>query len=375
VGGRPGPMLICIGGVHGNEPAGVIALKRVFRALAGREGALRGEFLGLAGNVTALERRCRYVDRDLNRHWLADHVEALRRGGGEGWTTEDREQRELLSELEAAFARARGAVHVVDLHTTSGVGPPFATLSDTLRNRAFGRSFPIPIVLGLEEQLEGTMLDYLNNLGHVTLGIEGGAHDAPESVDRLEAAVWVALGAAKLVRRRALPECRRARRALREAARGIPPVFEVRYRHAVGPDDFFRMNPGYLNFQPLARGEVLAQCRTGEVRAPDGGRILMPLYQELGDDGFFLVREIAPVWLTLSAILRRLRVDRLAPRLPGVRRHPEIPDAVVVDRRLARWFTVEIFHLLGYRREFVSDDGLVMSRRRFDLAPPRRRRG
>lgn len=28
-GARPGPTLVCIGGIHGNEPAGVQALRRV----------------------------------------------------------------------------------------------------------------------------------------------------------------------------------------------------------------------------------------------------------------------------------------------------------------------------------------------------------
>jgi hypothetical protein len=31
----------------------------------------------------------------------------------------------------------------------------------------------------------------------------------------------------------------------------------------------------------------------------------------------------------------------------------------VVDRRLARWFTLEILHLLGYRRE-VEEEGRLL---------------
>ena len=53
-GERPGPKLLCIAGIHGNEPAGVHALHRVFHALAERRIPFQGEFVGLSGNLRAL---------------------------------------------------------------------------------------------------------------------------------------------------------------------------------------------------------------------------------------------------------------------------------------------------------------------------------
>ena len=38
-------------------------------------------------------------------------------------------------------------------------------------------------------------------------------------------------------------------------------------------------------------------------------------------------------------------------------------DTLIVDRHVARWFTVEIFHLLGYRKERSRGDQLLFSRR------------
>mgnify|MGYP000107882312 CR=1 FL=1 len=75
-------------------------------------------------------------------------------------------------------ARARGPIHFVDLHTSSAPGPPFLTVGDTLRNRRFSRGFPLPLLLGLEEQVDGSLLEYLNNHGFVTLGVEAGEHEA-----------------------------------------------------------------------------------------------------------------------------------------------------------------------------------------------------
>jgi predicted deacylase len=57
VGTAPGPTLVCIASVHGNEPAGARALHNVFRNLASTAAGLRGVFLGLAGNLAALARR------------------------------------------------------------------------------------------------------------------------------------------------------------------------------------------------------------------------------------------------------------------------------------------------------------------------------
>ena len=97
------------------------------------------------------------------------------------------------------FADAEGDVYVLDLHTTSGPSPAFGVLDDTLANRAFAMQFPVPLVLGLEEELEGTLLNYLTTFGVISMGFESGQHEAPEAVDGAEAAIWTAL-AARLVR-------------------------------------------------------------------------------------------------------------------------------------------------------------------------------
>jgi succinylglutamate desuccinylase len=114
----------------------------------------------------------------------------------------------------------------------------------------------------------------------------------------------------------------------------------------------------------VKQGELLGRDRNGEVRAPQRGRIVLPLYQELGDDGFFLVRRVSRFWLGLSALLRRLRLGGVLTGLPGVRKHPHQPNALCVDRRMARWPLVSFFHLFGYRRRRPEDDHLVFSRRR-----------
>jgi hypothetical protein len=49
---------------------------------------------------------------------------------------------------------------------------------------------------------------------------------------------------------------------------------------------------------------------------------------------------------------------------PGVSRDPVHPGTLLVNGRTARWFALEVFHLLGYRKRRQIGDVLVVARRR-----------
>lgn len=50
------------------------------------------------------------------------------------------------------------------------------------------------------------------------------------------------------------------------------------------------MQEGYDNFQRIKAGELLAFNDKGPIVSPYDGHVFMPLYQEEGEDGFFIVR-------------------------------------------------------------------------------------
>lgn len=365
--GRPGgPTLLCVAGIHGNEPAGVHAVPRVLAALRDRADLLNGRFVALAGNISALEQGRRFVDRDLNRAWTPARLEQLRSGGSTDVSVEDREQMELLAEIEQTISEARGPVFALDLHTTSGPGGIFSAFTDSLPHRAFADSFPVPMILGLEELVDGTLLNILSEHGVVALTVETGQHDEPESIDRAEAAIWIGLVSAGLLTEEQAPEVRAARELLRRDSASVPHVLEMRYKRDVEDGDGFVMHPGYHNFQRVSQGEHIADDIDGPVELTEGGRLLMPLYQEQGEDGFFLVRQVSPFWLRVSRTMRTLGFARFAVWLPGVRRVPGTTDEVVVDKRIARFFARQLFHLLGFRQVEDAGHQLVMRRRRFD---------
>jgi succinylglutamate desuccinylase len=360
--GDTGPTLIVTAGLHGNEPAGVRAVQQVMERLEHEKPPLRGKLIAVAGNVAALEKGERYIDHDLNRCWSPARVQELRARDPSEDTSEDKEQRALLEIIDGNGNDGSRLV-VLDLHTTSGATPPFALMSDTLRNRRLAFALPLPVILGLEEEVRGTLLDYLAEQGHRGLVVEAGQHDDPDSTELHEGALWLILAAGGVLRSEDIPDRKRWVRAMRKAVDGLPRVLEVRYRHRLRKDDDFAMEPGWCGFQRVEQGADLARDRGGKVTAPQKGRLLMPLYQKQGTDGFFIVRSVNRAWLWVSAALRKMKLHVLLPLMPGVSRHPEWPGAIRVNPQVARLFPVEIFHLFGYRRRRPASGYLIFTRR------------
>ncbi|MEQ8764140.1 MAG: succinylglutamate desuccinylase/aspartoacylase family protein [Planctomycetota bacterium] len=358
-----GPTLLVCCGIHGNEPAGVLAVRRVFEKLGRDDRDLHGRFIAVAGNLAALEERRRFVDRDLNRMWLESDVERLSRTK-QPTCSEEQEMLELLAVIEQELEDDAGRVVFLDLHSTSANGPPFCCLGDTLPNRTIAMALGLPVILGLEETIDGGLLEYLNNRGCRTVGVEGGQHDDPHTVDRLEAAIWITLATAGLIDEKTEPAVAASRERLRRDTAGLPPVVEILHRHSITEADLFRMLPGFGSFQPIQAGEILARDRSGEIRSLLTGRVLLPLYQGQGNDGFFLGRDVRPFWLRLSRLLRRAHLQWLLRVMPGVQRHPTVEDALLVDPKIARFQVTNLFHLFGYRKCRPLGERLMFSRRR-----------
>ncbi len=363
VGGVPGSLVIAIGGLHGNEPAGVFACRRVLEALEKERPEFRGTFLALAGNLPALEQGTRYIDEDLNRIWTSSRTGSPPAHGSDG-TVEANQLQGLRLQIEAALDEAPGPAYFLDLHTTSASGVPFSVFGDTLPNRRLALILSAPVVLGLDEHLDGTLLNYINNLGHVAVGFEGGRHDSPSAVEGHELAIWRTLTHSGCIDQSDVRDMTRLTRSFEERVREVPRIVEIRYRHTIDENDSFQMRPGFENLKPVVDGELLAHDCRGEIRAGESGHMLMPLYQAQGNDGFFIVREVRPFWLAVAAWMRGLGLDAIVPYLPGVDPHPERPDTLVINPRIARWFVIEIFHLLGFRKQRPEDGRLVLKRRR-----------
>jgi succinylglutamate desuccinylase len=287
------PLCLVTAGIHGNEPAGVLALRRVFATIAAQHVPMQGRFVALCGNRAGLAHHARYIDEDMNRIWSQDSIDALRGGDARRDNSERREQRQMLAILDRELRPGHARVTHLDLHSTSGAGPPFTVIAGPASSRAVANHLAIPLLLGLEAVIEGTLIEYLGSLGHTTVLIEGGQNDALDTVDHHESAVWMTLVHAGVVREADVPHYAHLQKRLLQGANGLPHELEISYCHRLEPEEEFRMLPGYSNFDAVVEGQLLARSGPSlahEVRAPWTGTLLMPRYQGQGLDGFFLGR-------------------------------------------------------------------------------------
>lgn len=354
------PLFVATAGLHGNEREGVYALERVARALEPLSGKLRRRVLLLRGNLAALLARQRYVDTDLNRHFDPQRVDALL-DGAEPTCSEDLELLALMREIAHELKASPGKAFLLDLHSTSGAGPPFCLAADTLANRRLAEGLPLPLILGMEEGIDGTLLSWFARAGYDHMGVEGGRIGDRHTEDHSESAAWIMLERTGALPAQDVPDLDGHRERLAFASKGRPGTVAMLYRHPVEPDDAFVMVPGFTTFDRVHRGQLLAHDVRGELLCPFDGRILLPLYQGQGADGYFIGREAGRVTRLASGVLRRVFGRRALTLLPGIGASGE--DALRVALHDASGWRLAVCRFFGFWRARPDGPHLVLSRR------------
>lgn len=349
-----GTTLVVIGGVHGNEKAGLHAGRRVLAKLnEDHPTGFQGKLVVLAGNLPAINHAdpdTRYIDFDLNRLFTEEQI-----AKPASTSVEHGQMQELLAALRSLRAQSDRLI-VMDLHTTSSDAPPVAVFEDSIIARQFARKMPLPMYLGFEEELGGLVIDRVTNeLGSIAVVIEGGQHFDDRSVDVHEAAVWAGLDAAGILKVDAMKHDVRPSDVLRNAAGDQAyKVFDIRHRHAIAHDNFVMSSKIKAGTVIKQGTSVIATEGGGDIISPVRGRVFLPNMQTIkrvGDDGFFIVRRIDEGWLGFSARVRKQEwIHSIISHLPGVYR---IDDgghgSLYVDRDIAGVLKRQVFHLFGYR--------------------------
>lgn len=343
--------LVIIGGIHGNEPAGLIAASRVLETLEQEQPAqFDGRLVVLAGNLPALNHRdpsTRYIDFDLNRIWTDEQI-----AKDPSRSAEHAQMHELLASLRAIRAQGDRMI-VMDLHTTSSDAPPVIVLEDSIPARKFARQMPLPIYLGFEEELRGLMIDRITNeLGSIAIVVEGGQHADPRSILVHESVIWAGLHAAGILRVDSMRYAQSPGEMLRAAVKDeAHKVYDIRYLKPIEHESF-TIAPGIVAGTRIKQGVTPIAIENGAaVFSPVKGRVFLPNMQEqrrVGDDGFFIVRHVSEGWLGLSARLRMQDwIHWIIAHLPGVHQIDE--DTLCIDANISRVLKRQLFHLFGYR--------------------------
>lgn len=289
-----GPLFIVLAGIHGNEKAGIFALERIFEYFTLNKIEFKGKLVALKCNLTALELNQRFVHKDLNRQWYDAKIKKLSAlPFGMLNTAEDREQVQLLDYIQYILAQQEDKENIlmIDLHTTSAAGACMTITNDVPKSVEYARMLPVPVISGMTKILEGTTLEYFENMEIPGIAYEAGQHDDIESIERMKyGLVSLFLNAGILDEKQSVFFAEGIER-LRKYNEGLPYVVDVLYHHAITEEDNFVMRPGYSNFSNITKGEHLADDTKGEILASNTGMILMPLYQKKGSDGFFIVEK------------------------------------------------------------------------------------
>jgi len=296
--GVKGPLVICSGAMHGNEPAGVRAIELVLKMLdvehiKNSNFSYRGRFVGLIGNLQAFNLNKRFISKDMNRQFDSNRIHLL--NSKAGLDAEDKELLDFLDFVKVEIDDYKPEKLIfLDLHTTSSFGGIFTICNNLPLDISIAIGLHAPVVLGIIEGLSGTTIHYFNteNMGVDTTCItfESGQHDEVKSINRAVAGIICLLREVNAVRPDDVENHHEI--ILQSYADGLPKLTKLVDYFSIGDNDKFKMKPGYKNFQKIKKGELLATNNGNHVYAEYEGMILMPLYQDQGEDGFFIVQEI-----------------------------------------------------------------------------------
>ncbi|MBT8296980.1 MAG: succinylglutamate desuccinylase/aspartoacylase family protein [Maribacter sp.] len=362
-GDLPGPTLIFFGGIHGNEQSGVTALEHVFKALGKGPFSCKGSVYGIRGNIPALSKGKRFVDKDLNRIWTHSRIDNINARSKDQLSVEEKELETIYALISGILDNEKGPFYFIDFHTTSSKTLPFITINDALINRRFAKLFPVPIILGIEEYLEGPLLSYINEKGYVAVGFESGQHTEEASIKNSISFTWLTMAFSGFLNRAEVKNFKKHYKKLQKSAQNNANFYEITYRHRLSDTKDFKMMEGFRSFEEILEGTPLAIEKDEFIKAEKDSIIFMPLYQEQGEEGFFLIRK-TPIWaLTLSAFLRRSNFGALLHILPGVSWANKQKQSLLVNTKVAHFFTKPFFHLLGYRNRVLDKTHFAMNNR------------
>ncbi len=300
-GSKHGPLFICLGGIHGNEPAGIQAISIVSTLLSiepsvNPDFVFHGRFLGLIGNTQAVSQHQRFLQMDLNRALTSENIRRVMNADPGALRNEDREVYELLTTIHDEVKEYQPErIVVLDIHSTSAAGGIFVIASEDPRSVHIGTELHAPVILDFAQEVNGTTLGYFNrdNFAQdiVSVVFECGQHNEPLSVNRAIAAIINCMRTIGCVSEDAVEN--KHDLLLQEYSKGLPKVSRLIERYGIPNGHPFNMARAFQNFEQVSANEIIAFEGETPIRAHHDGLILLPRLQEQGDDGFFIVSPVS----------------------------------------------------------------------------------
>jgi len=280
-------VLIC--GIHGNELSGKKALENIFKHLEEKSIEINGNIIGVQGNIEAIKQKERFINIDLNRIWQKKHIDtAIKQNNSKN--SEYNELKKIHSIIETIIQKKKkNNITIIDLHNTSSPDGLF-TIVNNEKETKIASYINIPCVTKLFTKVKGSLAQYYNSKGITSLVFEGGLIGDPMSIFNHENGIYKMLEKMKFIQSKDIPKkIINEREKMKSIFKKKFVKYEVKYIHKIQPEDNFIMKSNISNFQDIKKNEVLGIDKNGEIKAPIKGKILMPLYQSQGSEGFYII--------------------------------------------------------------------------------------
>lgn len=262
-----GPHLLLLGGVHGREQCGTVALTALIEELDAGSLLLKAGHLTVvpATNPGAAAQGKQYLDENLNRVFRPH----------ERPTTYEQRLANILCPL------VQQADYVLDIHSTHAATSPYVFL-DHPTDAACAWVDALGLgtaVLGWTELHQASGQDissqeYAHSVGKTALTLECGQHKDPSATTVARRGVMATLAHLELIEAAA-------------PAGSAPPrirLQEIHYKKMPG-----RFPKPWQNFSPVQAGELLATYEDGSVlTAPAAGCLMLPKEEAvIGEDWLY----------------------------------------------------------------------------------------
>lgn len=282
-------LIVCFAGIHGNETGGVKALEKIFNTLSSKKEKVKGRFIGIKGNLKALNTGQRYIEEDLNRLWSDEFIHIARNHSHDH--PEFEELAALCDTIDSINLDDYRQKIFIDLHGTSADNGIFVIVKDYKESAFIVDNLHSPVLLRLHDSLHNTTVPYMAEHGFISLGFEGGKIGSAETIENHRLIMWQILLQTGLIDEEQIPEEVLNYQVLNEFSSKLPKYLKLDYCHKIKEGDNFEMLPGFANYDYIKKGDLLAKDKHGEIRSQHDGYMLMPLYQKEGNDGFFIISE------------------------------------------------------------------------------------
>lgn len=264
-GQRPGPTLVVMAGVHGNEKIGVVALKEAIKTIPIKAGVV---FYVIA-NTLALERELRLIDMDLNRAFKDDK----KLSSEEKRSYERGLAKQLMPYLDKADA-------LLDLHSVPTVpATPFVICEKNGMDIA--RKLPFPVrSSGWDKVHSGSTDGYMNERDKIGICVECGQYNDPQVLDRSLQSIKIFLALMGVIKEK---------QSLDDYAGQRVVIVDYIYRC----QSYFNLVRKIPDFTLVRRGKVIGVDAKEKVRAPyEGIVVLVKEAKKPGEEVFVMGKEI-----------------------------------------------------------------------------------